>query len=49
MDCAIPVAFFDWSGGTCRASDGDLALAPPASAESVAARLPAWLEEFKAA
>jgi GT2 family glycosyltransferase len=49
MACAIPVAFFDWSGGRCRARDGDLALEPPVSAEFAAARLLPWLEEFKSA
>ncbi|HJP67395.1 MAG TPA: glycosyltransferase family 2 protein [Sphingomicrobium sp.] len=43
MATAIPVAYFDWSGGRCRPHKGDLALNPSSSTEAIAGCLVPWL------
>jgi hypothetical protein len=43
MAGSIPVAFRDWSRGTCRPRDGDLALHASASIEQIVAQLSPWL------
>lgn len=49
-NCALPVAYIDWSDGRCPLRNGDLPLDPPgSSAAAVARRLLPWLEECQVA
>ena len=49
-NCALPVAYIDWSDGRCPLRNGDLPLDPPgSSAAAVARRLLSWLGERQVA
>jgi GT2 family glycosyltransferase len=49
-NCALPVAYIDWSDGRCPLRNGDLPLDPPgSSAAAVARRLLPWLGEPRTA